>query len=250
MELATMPDDAGIGVKPDTGFEIHHLAKGALQLGEHPSQGLGIVPDVRAGAGTAVHTLPSVRPAAVEPMKHLGRDAIERDEAAVEQPVRQRAVVPGPVPLAGAAEQSLLVAGKVAGHFARPSRTTAHSACAGWRNPALRTSDLRPASILVVVGEIPGDGKVHCPRFPGSQPECGKQPADEQLVERFDRFFLLREGFRLLKEPGRAVRIRERRGGRNRQSLFPRVVQQRQRGGSVPVFVFDPATGTLFHLRR
>ena len=117
MDLATMPNNAGIGMKPDAGFEVHHLAKGALKLGEHPSQGLGIVPDVRAGSRTAVHTLPRVRAAAVEPMKRLTGNAVDRDETAVEQPVRQRAVVPGLVPVSRASEQVLLVLAEVTGNF-------------------------------------------------------------------------------------------------------------------------------------
>ena len=79
------------------------------------------------------------------------------------------------------------------------------------------------SALLVVIREIPGDGEVQRPRCPGRQPEGGKQAADEPLVERLDRFFLLGERPRLLEEPGRALRIREGRRTAVWRSFFFRI---------------------------
>ena len=53
----------------------------------------------------------------------------------------------------------------------------------------------------------------------------------------------MREGLGLIKKPGGAVRIGQRRRGRNGEALFLRIMQKRQRGGSVSMLGLKPCGG-------
>ena len=47
---------------------VLHLASGAFQLGKGAGHGLGVLPDMGAGAFTAAHAFPAVEPAVPEPV--------------------------------------------------------------------------------------------------------------------------------------------------------------------------------------
>ena len=75
----------------------------ALQFGKEPGHGLGVVPDVGAGAVAAADPFPAVEAAVGEPV--AGRRGQDRrvEHRAVQEPVGQRGIVPGVVPQPGLA---------------------------------------------------------------------------------------------------------------------------------------------------
>ena len=68
--------------------EVDPLAQVALDGRKDPRHRLGILPDVLACAGAAVDPFPAPEAAVVKRVKRLGRQAVERRERAVEEPVR------------------------------------------------------------------------------------------------------------------------------------------------------------------
>ena len=81
--------------------EIGPLAEIAFQFGKEPGHGVGVVPDVRAGAFAAADAFPALEPARGEAMR--GRSGQDRrvQQRAIEEPVGQRRIVPGVVPEPG-----------------------------------------------------------------------------------------------------------------------------------------------------
>ena len=70
----------------------------AFQRGKQPGHGMGVMPDVGAGALAAADALPAVEAAVGEPVAGRGGQNRRVGERAVQEPVRQRRVVPGVVP--------------------------------------------------------------------------------------------------------------------------------------------------------
>ena len=70
VELAAEADRAGVRVERQA--EVDHLADVAFRCGEEPGHGLGVVPDVRAGARAAADALPAVEAAVAEPVGGRG----------------------------------------------------------------------------------------------------------------------------------------------------------------------------------
>ena len=57
--------------------EIDALAQVAFELGEDSAHRLGVLPDVLAGAGTAIDSFPAVEAAAVKPMASRRRQSVD-----------------------------------------------------------------------------------------------------------------------------------------------------------------------------
>ena len=79
-----------------------------LQLGEQPGHGMGVMPDVRAGARAAADALPAIEAASGKAVTGRGGQDRGVEKRAVEEPVRQRRIVPGVAPQARLAVQPLV----------------------------------------------------------------------------------------------------------------------------------------------
>ena len=107
--------------------EVGPLAEIALQFGKEPGHGVGVVPDVRAGALAAADAFPAVEAAVGEAVR--GRRGQDRrvEQRAIEEPVGQRRIVPGVVPEPGLGMRARRSSPPGARRPRRPSRTAWHS---------------------------------------------------------------------------------------------------------------------------
>ena len=115
------------------------------------------MPDVGAGALAAADALPAPEPARAEAMGGRGREDGGVGERAVQEPVRQRRVVPGIVPELGVPAEARVF-------FARHSPPRRRRRRSAWRSSCRSRHRRRPGSLLgkcqattkVTVCDLPG----------------------------------------------------------------------------------------------
>ena len=178
VEVAAIADQAAARIKTHARFEIDFFTKGAFKFREDSRQPLGVVPDVGAGARAAIHAFPAIGSAIVKPVKHLCCQAIDRNETAVQEPMRQGAVIPGLIPLVRSTEQTLFVCGNVLSHIA--GGLEPRLVVPAELPEFLDTKHLPWGSIyLIVVREIPGNHKINRLGLAGLQRESRRQATDK-----------------------------------------------------------------------
>ena len=99
-----------------SGVEVLHLADAAAQFRKQPGVRLGVVPDVRAGAGATGDALEGIEAPVRPPLARAGRERRDGRHQAIEQPVGQRGVVVGVSPEARLAGQPIVLLEQVVDH--------------------------------------------------------------------------------------------------------------------------------------
>ena len=152
--------------------EIGPLAEIALQLGKQAGHGVGVVPDVRAGAFAAADALPAVEPARRKAMRGRGGQDRRVQERAIEEPVGKRRIVPGIVPEPGLGMERSEVGRQVLGD----------------RGGIVEPRGIEPAAVLELQPrEMPGDdegGRRFLARFQG---QLANDRTDELAAGRLRR---------------------------------------------------------------
>ena len=138
--------------QPESSAILHLVAAFTLDNGKDPRQPLGILPDVRAVSRTAVHPFVQVVHAILQgqPLGHLGLHAIQRDKRSLQEPVRQRGIVPGVGPGPSCLMQFLLPNGHGARGIGR-----------GWPQGGIEVDVMGSRSAsetrdVICVGKTPG----------------------------------------------------------------------------------------------
>ena len=104
VELAAEAHDSGIGMKRDT--EVRLLARLALEDGENTCHGMGVLPDVCAGARAAAGAaFPRVEASIGKSIAAAGGQRGNVEESAIKEPIGQRRVVPRVAPEPGCRSQ-------------------------------------------------------------------------------------------------------------------------------------------------
>ncbi len=149
--------------------EIGPLAEIAFQVGKQPGHGVGVMPDVRAGAFATADALPAPEAARREAMR--GRRGQDRrvQERAIEEPVGKRRIVPGVVPQAGLGMERGEVGRQVLGD----------------RGGVVETRGIEPAAVLELQPrEMPGDDEGRRRFLPGFQGQLANDRTDELAAGR------------------------------------------------------------------
>ena len=107
--------EAGVGV------EVLHLPDRPLQAWEEAGHRVRVVPDMDAGAAAAADAFPRPKPPVRPPLAGRRGQRGDRREEPVQEPVRQRGVVPRVVPQPCAAGEAIEMLRNVLGHSRRVS---------------------------------------------------------------------------------------------------------------------------------
>ena len=94
--FAAVSDDARRFVQ--CGSEIGALPHVAFEIGKQAGHGVGIVPDVRAGALATAGAFQTPEPSRGKAVRGRTRQARRIEHRAVEEPVGRRGIIPGVVP--------------------------------------------------------------------------------------------------------------------------------------------------------
>src|ERR1035441_8377906 len=104
--VITLAPEMDGAIRLERQTEIDLLARDALQLREEARHSMAVVPHVTAGPFAAADALPAIETAITKPVAGRGRQDRSVEESAVQEPIRQRRVIPGVVPEARLAAQA------------------------------------------------------------------------------------------------------------------------------------------------
>ena len=115
-EVVELAPEMNRAVRLQRQAEINLLARDAFQVREQPRHGVGVMPDVAAGALAAADAFPAVEAAVGKAVAGRGGQDGGVEERAVQEPIRQRRIIPGVVPEARLAAQTGEMVPDVLGH--------------------------------------------------------------------------------------------------------------------------------------
>ncbi len=171
--------------------EIDLLARETFQVREEPGDGMGVLPDVAAGALTAADAFPAVEAAIGKAVAGRGGEDGRIEESAVQEPVGEGRIVPGVVPETGLGTQAGEMVADVLGHS--QGGIEARGIVSAWRQP-----------VELEVGHVPGQDEGGFGRGAGGELHLARERADKLLAEglegrgrsgiRGSRVLLLRTG--------------------------------------------------------